>query len=69
MNVLAAFVIMIGVYLNGASEPSYQRNPVEVGRVVDGLVGRAKAGIKVGDRLIARSPATTPRPGPSSRRR
>ena len=33
MNVLAAFLIMIGVY--GANEPSFSRNPVEVGRVIE----------------------------------
>ena len=49
MNVVAAFLIMIGVYLYGASEPAYQRNPAEVGRVLDGS-SAAKAGIKVGDR-------------------
>ena len=39
MNVVAAFLIMIGVYLYGASEPAYQRNPADVGRVVDAVVG------------------------------
>jgi regulator of sigma E protease len=59
MNVLAAFLIMIGVYLNGASEPSYQRNPVEVGKVNEGS-SAAKAGIKVGDRLIRIAGSDTP---------
>ena len=59
MNVLAAFLIMIGVYLYGASEPSYARNPVEVGRVLDGS-SAAKAGIKVGDRLTRIAGNETP---------
>jgi regulator of sigma E protease len=59
MNVLAAFLIMIGVYLNGTSEPSYQRNPVEVGRVLEGSSG-AKAGIQVGDRLTRVAGNDTP---------
>src|SRR5690349_13275627 len=59
MNVLAAFLIMIGVYLNGASEPSYQRNPVEVGKVLEGS-SSAKAGILVGDRLIRIAGNDTP---------
>ena len=50
MNVFAAFLIMIGVYLYGASEPAYQRNPADVGRVLENS-SAAKAGIKVGDRL------------------
>ena len=67
MNVLAAFLIMIGVYLYGASEPSYQRNPAEVGRVVEGS-SAAKAGIQVGDRLTRIAGYDTPT-GPTTRRR
>jgi len=59
MNVLAAFLIMIGVYLYGASEPSYQRNPPEVGRVVEGSSAQ-KAGILVGDRLTRIAGYDTP---------
>ncbi|MEO5822434.1 MAG: RIP metalloprotease RseP [Vicinamibacteraceae bacterium] len=59
MNVLAAFLIMIGVYLNGATEPSYQRTAVEVGRVIEGS-SAAKAGIKIGDRLIRIAGNDTP---------
>jgi regulator of sigma E protease len=59
MNVLASFLIMIGVYLYGASEPSFQRNPVEVGRVIEAS-SAAKAGIKVGDRLIRIAGSDTP---------
>ncbi len=51
MNVLAAFLIMIGVYLGGVNEPSFSRNPVEVGRVIEAS-SAAKAGIRAGDRLI-----------------
>ena len=59
MNVIAAFLIMIGVFLNGTTEPSYQTNPVEVGRVLDGS-SAAKAGIKVGDRLTRVAGYDTP---------
>jgi regulator of sigma E protease len=59
MNVVAAFLIMIGVYLYGASEPSYQRNPADVGRVVEGS-SAAKAGIQVGDRLTRIAGNDTP---------
>jgi regulator of sigma E protease len=59
MNVLAAFLIMIGVYLYGASEPSFSRNPVEVGRVLEAS-SAAKAGIKVGDRIIRIAGDDTP---------
>jgi len=59
MNVVAAFLIMIGVYLNGVSEPSYQTNPVEVGRVLEGS-SAAKAGIKVGDRVTRVAGSETP---------
>ena len=59
MNVVAAFLIMIGVYLNGVSEPSYQPNPVEVGRVLEGS-SAAKAGIKVGDRVTRVAGSDTP---------
>jgi regulator of sigma E protease len=59
MNVVAAFLIMIGVYLNGVSEPSYQANPVEVGRVLAGSSG-AKAGIEVGDRVTRIAGNETP---------
>ena len=59
MNVLAAFLIMIGVYLYGVSEPSYQANPVEVGRVLEGS-SAAKAGIQVGDRVTRVAGNDTP---------
>jgi regulator of sigma E protease len=59
MNVLAAFLIMIGVYLYGTDEPAYQRNPVEVGRIVD-KSSAAKAGIKVGDRITSVAGSETP---------
>jgi len=59
MNVLAAFLIMVGVYLYGASEPSFSRNPVEVGRVLEAS-SSAKAGIKVGDRIIRIAGNETP---------
>jgi regulator of sigma E protease len=59
MNVFAAFLIMIGVYLNGVSEPSYQANPVEVGRVLEGS-SAAKAGIQVGDRVTRVAGNDTP---------
>ena len=59
MNVLAAFLIMVGVYLYGASEPSFSRNPVEVGRVIEAS-SSAKAGIKVGDRIIRIAGNDTP---------
>ena len=59
MNVIAAFLIMIGVFLNGTTEPSYQTNPVEVGRVVAGS-SAAKAGIKVGDRITRIAGYDTP---------
>jgi regulator of sigma E protease len=59
MNVLAAFLIMIGVYLHGANEPSFSRNPVEVGRVIEASSG-AKAGIRPGDRLIRVAGNDTP---------
>jgi regulator of sigma E protease len=58
-NVLASFLIMVGVYLYGASEPSYQRNPVEVGRVLAGS-SAAKAGIQVGDRITSIAGTETP---------
>jgi regulator of sigma E protease len=59
MNVVAAFLIMIGVYLYGVSEPSYQANPVQVGRVLDGS-SAAKAGIQVGDRVTRIAGNDTP---------
>jgi regulator of sigma E protease len=59
MNVVAAFLIMVGVYLYGASEPSYQRNPAVVGRVVEES-SAAKAGIQVGDRLTRIAGYDTP---------
>jgi regulator of sigma E protease len=59
MNVIAAIAIMIGVYLNGASEPAYRRNPVDVGRVLQGSSAE-KAGIKVGDRLVRVAGHDTP---------
>lgn len=59
MNVLAALLIMVGVYLYGADEPAYQRNPVEVGRVVEGS-SAAKAGIQVGDRITSIAGYETP---------
>jgi regulator of sigma E protease len=59
MNVLASFLIMIGVFLYGASQPSFQRDPVEVGRILEGS-SAAKAGIKVGDRLIRIAGYDTP---------
>jgi regulator of sigma E protease len=59
MNVIAAIVIMIGVYLNGAAEPAYRRNPVDVGRVIEQSAA-AKAGIKVGDRLVRIDGRDTP---------
>lgn len=59
MNVLAAFLIMVGVYTYGADEPAYQRNPVEVGRVVEGS-SAAKAGIRVGDRITSIAGYETP---------
>jgi regulator of sigma E protease len=59
MNVVAAFLIMIGVYLYGASEPAYQRNPADVGRVLENS-SAAKAGIKVGDRLTRVAGNDTP---------
>ena len=59
MNVVAAFLIMMGVYLYGASEPAYQRNPADVGRVVEQSAA-AKAGIKVGDRLTRVAGNDTP---------
>ena len=64
MNVLRVS-IMIGVYLNGVSEPSYQTNPVEVGRVEEVVGGQGHPGRRRGDAL----PATTRRPGPTTRRR
>jgi regulator of sigma E protease len=59
MNVVAAIVIMVGVYLNGASEPAYRRNPPEVGRVLEGSPAE-KAGIQVGDRLVRIAGYDTP---------
>jgi regulator of sigma E protease len=59
MNVVAAFLIMVGVYLNGVSEPSYQGNPVEVGRVLE-KSSAAKAGIQVGDRVTRVAGYDTP---------
>jgi regulator of sigma E protease len=59
MNVVAAFLIMIGVYLYGASEPAYQRNPPEVGRVEAGSPA-AGAGIQVGDRIVRLAGYDTP---------
>jgi regulator of sigma E protease len=59
MNVLAAFLIMIGVYLHGVSEPSYQTSAVEVGRVLEGS-SAAKAGIQVGDRVTRIAGYDTP---------
>jgi regulator of sigma E protease len=59
MNVVAAFLIMIGVYLYGADEPTYQRNPVEVGSVVE-RSSAAKAGIQVGDRITSIAGSETP---------
>jgi regulator of sigma E protease len=50
MNVVAAILIMIGVYLGGAQEPSYRFSTVDVGRVFKGSAAE-KAGIQVGDRL------------------
>ena len=58
-NVVAAFLIMVGVYLYGADEPTYQRNPVEVGSVVEGS-SAAKAGIQVGDRITSVAGSETP---------
>ena len=58
-NVVAAFLIMIGVYLYGADEPAYQRNPVEVGRVLEGSSAE-KAGIRVGDRITGIAGYDTP---------
>jgi regulator of sigma E protease len=59
MNILAAFVIMVGVFLNGASEPAYLHHPVDVGRIVTGSSAE-KAGIKVGDRLVRIAGYDTP---------
>jgi len=59
MNVIAAIVIMIGVYLNGASEPVYKRNPPEVGRIAKGSPAE-RAGIQVGDRIVRMGGYDTP---------
>jgi regulator of sigma E protease len=59
MNVVAAILIMAGVYLNGASQPAYKHNPVDVGRVLAGSSAE-KAGIKVGDRLVRIAGYETP---------
>jgi regulator of sigma E protease len=59
MNVIAAILIMAGVFLNGASQPAYKHNPVDVGRVIAGSSAE-KAGIKVGDRLVRMAGYETP---------
>jgi regulator of sigma E protease len=59
MNVVAAILIMVGVFLNGASQPAYKHNPVDVGRVLVGSSAE-KAGIKVGDRLVRVAGYDTP---------
>jgi regulator of sigma E protease len=52
MNMATAFVIMTGVYLHGAPEPAYQKNPAEVGRVAAGSPAE-RAGIRPGDVIVA----------------
>jgi len=52
MNLVGAFVIMTGVYLYGAPEPAYQKNPAEVGRVAAGSPAE-RAGIRPGDVVVA----------------
>jgi regulator of sigma E protease len=59
MNVVAAIVIMAGVFMTGASEPAYKHNPPEVGVVEKGSPADL-AGITVGDRITRLAGYDTP---------
>jgi regulator of sigma E protease len=59
MNVIAAILIMVGVYLNGASEPAYKHSVPVVGRVLAGSPAE-QAGIQPGDRIVRLAGYETP---------
>ena len=59
MNVIAAILIMVGVFLNGASEPAYKRSVPIVGRVEKGSPAEL-AGIRPGDRIVRMAGYDTP---------
>jgi len=59
MNVIAAVVIMAGVFMTGASEPAFKRSVPEVGRVEKGSPAEA-AGIQPGDRILRLDGYDTP---------
>jgi regulator of sigma E protease len=52
MNVVTAIVIMAGVYVYGAPEPAYQKDPAEIGRVAPGSPAE-RAGIRPGDVILS----------------
>jgi len=52
MNVLLAFLVMIGVLYNGAEVPAYESQPVVVGSVLAGSPAE-RAGIESGDRIVS----------------
>jgi regulator of sigma E protease len=52
MNLALAVILLAIVIYQGASVPAYQSEPVVVGAVVEDSVAR-KAGIQVGDRIVA----------------
>src|SRR5436190_4153218 len=52
MNIVLAVVLLTGVYMHGSEIPAYWSEPAVVGIVEQNSVA-AKAGIQVGDRIIA----------------
>jgi regulator of sigma E protease len=52
MNIVTAIAIMTGVYVHGAPEAAYEKNPAEVGQVVSGSPAAA-AGIEPGDVIVS----------------
>ena len=52
MNLLLAIVVMTAVFVQGAQAPLFEQQPVVVGSFADNSVA-AKAGVQVGDRIVA----------------
>jgi regulator of sigma E protease len=52
MNMATAVAIMTGVYIYGAPEPHYLKNPAEVGRVLPGSPAE-KVGLRPGDVILS----------------